>query len=231
MGLGKYKYEFEQWKILGMSGRKVRVRCSQCGREIWKYRSRIVGKRIFCNRECYTKYGKPWVSKRNKREDVRKIMSESRKGKIPWNKGKSIPKHCGFQKGHPFYLGAEKGWFRKGQKQSEEIWKKIYKARKTTPNKKERILIGLINDNSFPYKFVGDGKIIIDGKCPDFIQCNGKKKIIELFGNYWHDKNDEQIRKDIFSNYGYKTLVIWEDELKDLNKVITKIKKFEEIKI
>ncbi len=35
---------------------------------------------------------------------------------IPWNKGKKNPPQCGFQKGHKFFKGGEKGWFKKGHK-------------------------------------------------------------------------------------------------------------------
>ncbi len=81
------------------------------------------------------------------------------------------------------------------------------------------------------YKFVGNGKIIIDRFNPDFINVNGQKKIIELYGDYWH-KRPEVIKRDkkrirIYKKYGYNTLVIWERELKDLEKVIAKVSKFQ----
>ena len=73
------------------------------------------------------------------------------------------------------------------------------------------------------FKYTGDGSIIIEGKMPDFININGQKKIIELFGNYWHKKEDEMIRMEYFNKYGYDTLIIWEDEIKNLEAVKTKL--------
>lgn len=67
---------------------------------------------------------------------------------------------------------------------------------------------------------------MINGKNPDFTNCNGKKKLIELFGDYWHKGEDPQDRINIFKKFGYDTLVIWESELKDINKVKNKVIKF-----
>ena len=78
------------------------------------------------------------------------------------------------------------------------------------------------------YKFVGDGKIILDGLNPDFININGQKKIIELYGDYWHNleeyKNRDKRRIKSYKKYGYKTLIIWQHELKNLLKLKDKIK-------
>ena len=78
------------------------------------------------------------------------------------------------------------------------------------------------------WKFVGDGQMIINGKCPDFVNVNGQKKIIELFGDYWHDGDDPKDRAKIFKPFGYQTLVIWEHELKNMDSVKFRIKKFSE---
>ncbi len=60
-------------------------------------------------------------------------------------------------------------------------------------------------------------------KNPDFIMGN---LIIEYFGKYWHEKADVEIRTNHFKMYGYETLVIWEDELKDLCKLKSKLFQF-----
>jgi len=79
-------------------------------------------------------------------------------------------------------------------------------------------------------KFVGDGKVILSGFCPDFIN-KIQKKIIELYGDYWHTKSQYVINKDKrrlieYKKRGYKTLIIWEHELKDLDKITNKLIKF-----
>lgn len=90
------------------------------------------------------------------------------------------------------------------------------------PNKAELKLLAILEPFSFEY--VGNGQLIIGGKSPDF--WNGDHKLIELYGDYWHRGEDSQKRVDYFANYGYGCLVIWEDELKDREKVLSKITRF-----
>jgi len=76
------------------------------------------------------------------------------------------------------------------------------------------------------YKYTGDGAIIIGGKCPDFTNVNGKKKVIELFGNYWHKGENPQVKIDKYAEFGFDCLVIWEHELKNCNNVMVRIRDF-----
>jgi len=94
------------------------------------------------------------------------------------------------------------------------------------PNYRERQLIELFEKNDLPYIYVGDQSVWINDKNPDFIH-NEKKKIIEFFGERWHEPEDEPIRIKVFSEVGYETLVIWGKELKDISKVLEKIKEFD----
>ena len=47
---------------------------------------------------------------------------------------------------------------------------------------------------------------------PDFLSTNGQRKVIEVFGDYWHKGEDPQGRIDAFAKLGFKCLVIWEHE-------------------
>ena len=78
------------------------------------------------------------------------------------------------------------------------------------------------------WKYVGNGQVIIAGKCPDFVNVNGQKKIIELFGDYWHKGQNPQDRMDLFTPFGYDILVVWEKELKDFKSLRRKIFDFAE---
>lgn len=91
---------------------------------------------------------------------------------------------------------------------------KILVSCRRKPNKKEVVLDSIIQ-RSTPnqFKYVGDGQVIIDGLCPDWISCNEKKRIIELFGDYWHKNDDGSERVNRFAKYGYSTLIIRENEL------------------
>jgi len=100
------------------------------------------------------------------------------------------------------------------------------KTRHCSPNKTEKRLTELIDANHFPFSYVGDGQFILGGKCPDYIHRGGKKQIIELFGAYWHNILDVGHRVEYFRQYGFSTLIIWEEELKNESKVLKKIKHF-----
>jgi hypothetical protein len=124
-------------------------------------------------------------------------------------------------------------WENRTKEDRKQLIKKVMdgvnKGHRRKPNKPESIILQLLN-NLYPnqWKYTGDFSLIIDGKNPDFANCNGQKKIIELFGDYWHRGENPQDRMDIFSPFGYQTLVIWERELKDIPKVVEKIKIFHE---
>lgn len=102
------------------------------------------------------------------------------------------------------------------------------------PNKQESILIDFLSNNLFGWKYVGDFKVWIGGKNPDFIN-EEKKKIIEFFGDYYHSEKvknkserDQEIdRINHFKKYGYLCLVVWERELKNFEHTKNKITSFD----
>jgi len=47
------------------------------------------------------------------------------------------------------------------------------------------------------------------------MNINGQKKLIELYGDYWHKGQNPQKRINYFKKYGFKTLIIWEKEYKN----------------
>lgn len=95
------------------------------------------------------------------------------------------------------------------------------------PNNAEKHLFSILCQ-LYPgqWAFVGDWSMILAGKNPDFVNRNGKKLIIELFGDYWHQGENPQVRIDTFARYGFRTLVIWESELKKPAILTDKIRKF-----
>jgi len=105
----------------------------------------------------------------------------------------------------------------------EKMINAIMKGLQIKPNKPEQIIIDLINKYNLPYKYVGDGQFILGGKCPDFINVDGQKKLIELYGDFWHQGENPQNRIDYFKQFGFDTLIIWEHELNDIDAVLDRI--------
>lgn len=187
------------------------------------------------NRESNRRYYKDHPEARNKmrgdknvakRLEVRKLLKKSQKKR--WENPKEIERQS---------LEMKKRWeneeYRKKMIetykqlwQNEEFIKKIFKARRFRPTKPEKQLIDICKKHNFPFKYVGAGDFILAGKCPDFINCNGKKQVIEVYGNYWHRNDNPQDRIDLFKQYGFDTLVLWERELKDEENIVEKVKEF-----
>ena len=53
-------------------------------------------------------------------------------------------------------------------------------------------------------------EVIIGGRSPDFINIDGKKEVIEVFGMYWHSDDEEEQRISHYKKYGFDCKVIWE---------------------
>jgi len=132
--------------------------------------------------------------------------------------------------GHPFIKGH--AWRRKkhsdesrrkisrscmGRKKSEETLKKWLRSCHMKPNRQEEKLDLILQQlflNEYKLNVRGD-LIVLGGKVPDFVNVNGKKKLIELYGDYWHRGQSSQRRINYFKTFGWDTLIIWEKELRN----------------
>lgn len=180
----------------------------------------------------------PMTGKRHS-EEARRKMSESKLGsKNPCygmrgikhseerRKQNSDSQKKGYRD-HPERLLAMSKRGRKLWANPDFVRKQMVARNRTRINKQEKILFEILN-SLYPgqWKWVGGGELIINGKCPDFVNVNGQKKIIELFGDYWHMGQNPDDRKQIFAPLGYQTLVIWQSEMKDRDGLINTIKAF-----
>ena len=126
----------------------------------------------------------------------------------------------------------------KMRKSKKELWQDpefkeksmlaIGEGLKIHPNKPETVILNLLN-KMYPgeWKYTGDWSYVIAGKNPDFVNCNSQKKCIELFGDYWHKDENPNYRKRIYAKYGWDTLVIWERELKNIERAKFRINRFQ----
>lgn len=94
-----------------------------------------------------------------------------------------------------------------------------------SPSKGEYHLKEILDtvDPGWIHNSAQDHPIFVNGKEPDFLRDH---KIIELFGEHWHDETDEPERKEIFEHEGYDCLVIWSKEFRDLDILHRKILEF-----
>lgn len=91
---------------------------------------------------------------------------------------------------------------------SDKHTRAIIIANNIRPNKVEKQLLVILGA---PWQFVGDGQLIIGGKCPDF--WDGNKGLKELFGDYWHKGENPRNRIKLFAEYGYECEIIWEHQV------------------
>ena len=157
-------------------------------------------------------------------------------GKILTSKGATYcRKHCGI-----LMLGDDNPSSRPEVRQKlRDNWKNVefvrwmMKKRHAKPNKQEQRLDETLQEITFgEYQINVTADIMTLGsKIPDFVNVNGQKKVIELFGDYWHGEKftgrtkeeEEQQRIDCFAQAGYQTLIVWQHELKNLDLLIEKI--------
>ena len=181
-----------------------------------------------------------------KRPDVRKKISEKRKGQPAWNKGLTketdsrVANHSLAMQGRSH----SKTHNRRVSEAKFNSWQDpVFREKMITASRqgqhvsqnKAELFLQQILDEHFPnqWKFVGDGKRIVAGKCPDFVHTS-RPLLIELFGDYWHSEEitgvpkeqHEKERIQLFESKGYRCLVVWECALEDAN-LIKRIQNFE----
>jgi hypothetical protein len=147
--------------------------------------------------------------------------------KVPW---KGLP----FSEDHRRKLSLAK----LGRKEPVEVKnrriKRVLKGLMKKPTKLE-LRVGEILERRFPgeWKYVGDGKLVVGGKCPDYVHRDGRK-VLEVFGGQWHDpdvsfkdkipfhQTEEGVIKH-YASYGYNCCVIWDYEVGDEALILKKL--------
>ena len=165
-----------------------------------------------------------WFGKEN--PFYRKTHSDEAKKKMTlWHKGKKL------SEAHRRKIAeaVKRNW------QSPEYIRRVMDGLNKKPNRAEKLLDSILQrvcPNEFKYNGNFELGVAIGEMIPDWVNVNGKKKIIELFGDHWHLdvadtwKRTEQGRKETYNKLGFDVLVIWDNELKNEEEVVKKIENF-----
>jgi len=230
---------------------KVELRCPVCGKVFYVRPSAAKQGRKFCSIRCSNIYrrkkrGSGWhhseATKKklkaimNTPEVREKIASKLRGDRNPMKRPEVREKHkkAVKEKQAPKIkklIETDLNYRRKILEASYKGWLKLTKQlqrylREGLPNPAEKKLQEILN-NILPgeYKY-NNGWFVLGTKIPDFVNVNGKKKLIELFGELYHKPEEVHERISYFKKYGWDTLIIWANELNNKKEVEEKILKF-----
>ena len=171
-----------------------------------------------------------WSKKPEWKEKFDALIEKNKfkKGEPPWCKGLTKEEHPSLMR---ISEKLKEDWGKPEQRQRRvKLW---IKGNKKSPNNPEKAFMSLCEKYQLPYKYVGDGGVVLGGHIPDFINTNGEKKIVNINGIYWHlwkhqKENPSLTKKDVeikemahYEPYGFKSIIIWEDEM-DNDKIILK---------
>lgn len=172
---------------------------------------------------------------KRKNEYPSRFVKRKNCNRICAGQGKNVGKlHPMYGKNHTKETKRKMSIAQKGKQKTEKHLRNIIKGQlkannRTKPNKPELKLNNILQQ-LFPneYKLNVKADIIIAGKIPDFININGQKKIIELYGDYWHKNTQAKDlkRQKLIESLGYKTLIVWEHKLKNIHTLNNKLKEF-----
>lgn len=217
------KFGYYPSKLKRKSHKLVLMKCDDCG----KIREFEKGQ--------YNSLCKSCSHKAIHLSDVtRKRISEGQKGRIVTKETRlklakiNMGKHhtmASRQKMRIANTGEKNGFW--GKRHTEGTKQKLRKARKcqvvpTHHTKPELMFESVCKKYNLPFKYTGDGTFWIHNINPDFIECNGKKIAIEIFGEYFHSplfnynlKENRTLpyRKKILKRYGWNLIVFWQTDL------------------
>lgn len=173
----------------------VKTKCSFCDKPFERTRTRF-GTLNYCSWNCYQQ------SRRSNTNSISvkcgicgKVFSVC-PARLKENRGKYCSRLCFYNaikgresrnknKTYEELLGITRALLVKKEiaRKTRAIWtesayvEKQMKARRTRPNHQEEFMA-----KCFPFlEYVGDGKLVIGGKCPDF-KVNGQHKLVEFLG-------------------------------------------------
>jgi len=197
-----------KYKLLGENAKSGKyVKCNNCNKMVYRTPFEIkTFKNIFCSVDCHSEY----KSREYKKNPI--ILHNIKNARKKWQ-----------------HLMDTKPEYR------SKVYANWHKAMAKNPNNPEQQFINIIKKHNLPYKYNKRGETVINGKIPDFINTDGKKEVVEIFGHLWHSplwnykfkgaiKNkgyNETIKH--YKKQGYNCIIIWDYELDNENLVLQKM--------
>lgn len=177
--------------------------CAYCNKKFKTYQCKLrvkLGK--YCSKECFEK---KW--NKNIKKTCLVCLKEFKTEPNILKKGKG--KYCSLD---CYSVIKKQNWANPEYK--EKKIKQMNDRQHVFPNRPEKIIDTFLT-KKYPkeWKYVGNGKAWFGDRNPDFMNINGQKKLIEVYGDYWHRGETGKDRIDHFKKYGFETLILWENEI------------------
>jgi len=157
---------------------------------------------------------------------VAKIVKQIWDNYTPEEKQARLDKSCHSEQAR---LNRIKNWERLSPKEKRE-WIRVHLRRRKWQMTGIEMIVAEYLERVYPaqWKYNGcrDCGVIIDGKTPDFININGQKIVLEVFGRYWHKKSEVKPLKAHYKKFGFDCGIIWEEDCYDedrLNKILSEV--------
>lgn len=115
--------------------------------------------------------------------------------------------------------------YRQNPELRERLIKAQLKGLSKRPTSLEKQMIEIIQKYNLPYKYVGDGSLIIGYKNPDFVNTNGEKICVDVRSRAVCTRLEKispeeykQQRKEHFAKYGWESIVFWDTDMPEAEK-------------
>lgn len=137
----------------------------------------------------------------------------------------------------PYWLGKKNLGLSTRYGKKDEFERKKLAGMHLRPTKPESRFIEICAKHQLPYKYVGDGNYIVGGLNPDFIESNGQKIAVEIFGTYWHSSllrpniplsQTLEKRRKIFQRFGWQMIVFWDTEIQE-DTILKRLKEVKQV--
>jgi len=216
--------------------KNVTKKCLNCGEKVIlrPFEIEIYKNMIFCSKKCRREYKLKnyliFLTEKEKRSYLSKgrilkyckICGKKfymKPSDLKYNRGIYCSKICA-------YIGTKKRW------ENKEFAKRVLKAQRRgaeiRPTKPEKLFDEITHTNIY---YTGNGEFWISfkngrHKNPDF-KVAGQRKVIEIFGDYWHKGENPQDLINLYKQTDFKCLIFWEHEIyNDLDNVLKRVDNF-----
>lgn len=158
--------------------------------------------------------------------DAFKRLGIERRSPSEISKEKIGDKNSFFGKKHRQETKDKLSEIKRKQWETKEFIKNWMNGKNRYPNNLEQLVYNILEKlqpNTWKYNGNFEEGVMLGGLIPDFINITSEMTVIEVFGTYWHSdeviqsrwKRSEFGRKAVYSQLGYRSIILWEDRINE----------------